>query len=123
MTKYHYRIPARAMDTIGRRLIRDIEIQYVDMTPAQQQIADASENAKLKSIQDHLFGCLEGGLTCQIRHPISDRRSVALPLKPGPPEDAAQSEFPNTDRVSGSMSAGMLQAAAKMAFHSRSWAA
>ena len=43
MTKYHYRIPARAMDTIGRRLIRDIEIQYADMTPAQQQIADASQ--------------------------------------------------------------------------------
>jgi hypothetical protein len=48
MTQYHYRIPARAMDTIGRRLIRDIEIQYVDMTPAQQQIADASQDLRGK---------------------------------------------------------------------------
>jgi len=44
MKQYHYRIPARAMDTIGRRPIRDIEIQYADMTPAQQAIADASQD-------------------------------------------------------------------------------
>jgi hypothetical protein len=48
MTKYHYRIPSRVMDTIGRRPVRDIEIQYADMTPAQQQIADASQDLRGK---------------------------------------------------------------------------
>jgi hypothetical protein len=48
MTQYRYQIPARVMDTIGRRLIRDIEIQYVDMTPAQQQIANASQDLRGK---------------------------------------------------------------------------
>jgi hypothetical protein len=36
------------MDTIGRRPVRDIEIQYADMTPAQQQIADASQDLRGK---------------------------------------------------------------------------
>jgi hypothetical protein len=48
MTKYRYRIPARTLDTIGRRLIRDTEIQYADMTPAQQQIADAFQDLRGK---------------------------------------------------------------------------
>jgi hypothetical protein len=48
MTQYRYQIPARVMDTIGRRPIRDIEIQYADMTPAQQAIADASQDFRGK---------------------------------------------------------------------------
>jgi hypothetical protein len=45
MTQYRYQIPARVMDTIGRRPIRDIDIQYADMTLSQQAIADASQDS------------------------------------------------------------------------------